>query len=374
MLGMMRRQVLLVFSFALLSAADSLAQQQAMLPDHLGDGTATSPIFKPSPPGDSQVWREAGVVASEARMYSNHIQVDLYRFRDPSGAYAIVTYLTRGPRISSAGGTQIVPVPRRDVMVMKALDEELFQVGNFVAKIYAAEKDPALSMKRAVTDAVRKSADATPLPPIRMYLPDEGRVGGTERYALGPIGFRAAAAGLDRADFAALADQAGFNSGAEAMLARYRRGKDEGVLLLLDYPTPQLAEQHLRHLEIALPQYAREAGTPIERKGSLLAIVLSPSSAHYAKSLRDAVNYETQVTWNEPSATATDPPWPSVIAQIFIGTGVFMVAAVVLGIAFGGLRVVTKIFFPGKVFDRPERMEILQLGLSGKKIDPSDFY
>jgi hypothetical protein len=51
-----------------------------------------------------------------------------------------------------------------------------------------------------------------------------------------------------------------------------------------------------------------------------------------------------------------------------------MVAAVVLGIAFGGVRVLTKIFFPGKVFDRPNQMEILQLGLSGKRIDPSDFY
>jgi hypothetical protein len=51
-----------------------------------------------------------------------------------------------------------------------------------------------------------------------------------------------------------------------------------------------------------------------------------------------------------------------------------MVAAVVLGIAFGGVRVVTKRFFPGKVFDRANQMEVLQLGLSGKRIDPSDFY
>jgi hypothetical protein len=370
----LRRQVLLVFAFALLSGGDSSAQQHVMLPDNLGDGTATSPAFKPNPPGDSQVWREAGVVASEARMYSNHTQVDLYRFRDPSGAYAIATFLTHGSGISISGGMEIAPAPRRDVMVVNTLHEELFQVGNFVVKIYAAGKDPALSMKQAVTGALRKSADTTPLPPIRMYLPDEGRVGGTERYALGPIGFRAAAAALDRADFAVLADQTGFASSAEAMFARYRTGKDEAVLLLLEYPTPQLAEQHLRHLELALPQSAREAGTPIERKGSLLAIALSPSSERYAKSLRNAVNYETQVTWNEPSATATDPPWTSVIARIFIGTGVFMVAAVVLGIAFGGLRVVTKRLFPGKVFDRPERMEILQLGLSGKRIDPSDFY
>jgi uncharacterized membrane protein len=60
--------------------------------------------------------------------------------------------------------------------------------------------------------------------------------------------------------------------------------------------------------------------------------------------------------------------------RIFIGTGVFMIAAVVVGIAFGGLRVLTKIFLPGKVFDRPERMEVIQLGLSGKTIDPRDFY
>jgi hypothetical protein len=47
---------------------------------------------------------------------------------------------------------------------------------------------------------------------------------------------------------------------------------------------------------------------------------------------------------------------------------------VVLGIAFGGVRVVTKRLFPGRVFDRPNQMEVLQLGLSGKRIDPSDFY
>jgi len=45
-----------------------------------------------------------------------------------------------------------------------------------------------------------------------------------------------------------------------------------------------------------------------------------------------------------------------------------------VGIAFGGLRVIIKRLFPGKVFDRPQDIEVLQLGLSGKKIDPSDMY
>jgi hypothetical protein len=328
---------------------------ERVFPDRFAHWTASSTLMKVKPVEEEyNVLIEAGVVDVMERTYSNGSQqlgVVLYQLRDPSSAYSVYTYLSQ----------------------QRSRGQALFQVGNFVVLSLGTQEFEEAD-RRSLAESIGKHADATPLPPIRMYLPDEGRVGGTERYALGPIGFRAAAAALDRADFASLADQTGFASSAEAMFARYRTGKNEAVLLLLDYPTPQLAEQHLRHLELALPQSAREAGTPIERKGSLLAIVLSPSSAHYAKSLRDAVNYETQVTWNEPSATATDPPWTTVIARIFIGTGVFMVAAVVLGIAFGGLRVVTKILLPGKVFDRPERMEILQLGLSGKRIDPSDFY
>jgi hypothetical protein len=36
--------------------------------------------------------------------------------------------------------------------------------------------------------------------------------------------------------------------------------------------------------------------------------------------------------------------------------------------------VLAKIFLPGKVFDRPDQMDVLQLGLSSKRIDSRDFY
>jgi hypothetical protein len=227
----------------------------------------------------------------------------------------------------------------------------------------------------ALVKAIEAGSEKGPLPPVRTYLPGMGRALGTERYALGPEALRAALAALGQSDMAVLVDAAGFSSGAEAMLARYASpGKGNGVLVLLEYPTPQLAEQHIHHLDELLPAAMKQAGTVIERKGSLLSMVLAPSSAEYATNLRTAVDYETQVTWNEASQMATDPPITSIMVKIFIGTGVFMVAAVVLGIAFGGVRVVTKRLFPGKVFDRPNQMEVLQLGLSGKRIDPSDFY
>jgi hypothetical protein len=179
---------------------------------------------------------------------------------------------------------------------------------------------------------------------------------------------------LKQEEFTNLVSEAGFASGAEAMVAEYRNGKNSAGLLLLEYPTPQLAEQHLRHLEQALPPGAKWAGTTIERKASLLSLVLKPSSAAYGDSLRRAVIYETEVTWNEPHQTVTDPPLVTTLVKIILGTGLFMVVAVVLGVAFGGVRVLAKIFFPGKVFDRPEQMDVLQLGLSGKTINSRDFY
>jgi hypothetical protein len=219
---------------------------------------------------------------------------------------------------------------------------------------------------------VQKRAEQSPYPPIRQYLP-EGFSDGTQRYALGPAGYLQALSSLKHEEFAPLAREIGFPE-AEVMLAEYRRRADSGVLLLVDYPTPQLAEQHLHHLETVLPVSLKNTPTPVIRRGSLLTMVLSATSPQYAATLREAVQYQTEVTWNEGHHVLTDPPWLVVVSRIFVATGVFLVIAVVLGVAFGGVRVLTKRFLPGKVFDRPESIEVLQLGLSGKPIDPKDFY
>src|SRR5579859_677304 len=190
----------------------------------------------------------------------------------------------------------------------------------------------------------------------------------------GPAAFQAALDKLGKAEFAPLTKEAGFDFGAEAMFANYQKAKESGVLLLIDYPTPQLAEQHLRHLDAVLSPAEKQAGTTVERKGSLLSLVLRPPSAAFAAELRNGVHYQTEVTWNEPTHKLTDPPWVVVLGRILIFTLMFMGLTVAVGAAFGGVRVLLKTFFPGKVFDRPGQMDVLQLGLSGKRIDSRDFY
>ncbi len=357
----MRRLSLFVCGIALLSAAP-LSAQEVALPKQFRDWhqstcSIKSPVFGF---GKEAGEREFSVCAYKSG--DSIVMVRAGRYHDPSSAFEVYTSELRAGIVPTNLG-QISAFDKEGVIILE---------GSLVLSTTAnVSKDDLIGLVKAVEAGSEKG----PLPPVRTYLPKTGRVLGTERYALGPEAMRAALDEMGQSDLAALVDAAGFSSGAEAMLARYASpGKGNGVLVLLEYPTPQLAEQHIHHLDEVLPAAAKQAGTVIERKGSLLSMVLAPSSAEYATNLRTAVDYETQVTWNEAGQTATDPPITSIMVKIFIGTGVFMVAAVVLGIAFGGVRVITKRFFPGKVFDRQNQMEVLQLGLSGKRIDPSDFY
>jgi hypothetical protein len=346
-----------------LVVAPHLSAQRPLLPDHFGSMRMGTCAAKPVHPALSTEAGEQNFLSCEFSSKSQNVSIWAGRYRDPSSGYEVYSSLINpSMRPSLIGKNSAVDGERLVALV-----------GDIVFEVRPPQAISTKDLQELVNE-LQAGADPTPLPPLRIYLPDRALVDGSQRYALGPAAFRTAAAVLNCGAFTALTEAVGFSDGAEAMLAQYRSGKEEAVLVLLEYPTPQLAGYHQKHLESKLSEISKQDQTPIERKGSMLLIVLSPSSAAYAESLRKAVNYETQVTWNEPSATATDPPWSSVLAKIFIGTGIFMVAAVVLGIAFGGVRVITKRFFPGKVFDRPEQMEILQLGLSGKRIDPSDFY
>jgi hypothetical protein len=364
----MPRQFLLAFLCALLSAANTSAQQtssaqQHVLPDTFGNWHSVGCDADPQRPALSQ---EAGQREfRQCQFISAKQSATIWagKYRDPSSAYEVYTSLLR-PTMQPSTVGRFTAVDDKGLLIL---------VGNIVVGV---DQPRSVSTKdlQELAAIVAAQSDKTPLPPIREYLPKEDLVNATQRYALGVAALRAAAESVGKPEIAGLADAAGFAQGAEAMLAQYRHGRDSGVLLLIDYPTPQLAELHLRHLEAALAEMAKKSGSTIERKGSLLTIVLAPSSQAFGENLRAAVTYETQVTWNEPSQTATDPPWAVVLYRIFVGTGVFMVMAVAFGVAFGGFRIFIKKLLPGKVFDRPEQMEVLQLGLTGHKIDTRDLY
>jgi len=344
-----------------------LGQQSPVLPKQFASWAGTPSAAPPDALLQPPLQHELGLQTPEASEYSSKgkkIHAILQKYKDPSSAYSAYTLqLLAGMQPSDVRTSSAV-----------APDRILMLIGNFVLDVEQA-KNISTADLRALASAVDGRADSSPLPPIRAYLPEDRLVQGTQRYALGPAGFNAALGSLNENKFASLTQEIGFATGAEAMLASYQFSSVKSQdLLIIDYPTPQVAEQRLRHMQAVLAENPGLANATIERRGSLLSLVLSPVSAESAAKLRDEIRYGTQVTWNEASQTLTDPPWLMVVKDIFMGTLVFCGLAIVLGIAFGGVRVMTKRFFPGKVFDRAEDMEVLQLGLSGKRIDPRDFY
>jgi hypothetical protein len=357
---------LIVSAAGVVCAAGAKKDLAGVFPEQFGQFRAAAPAGAAGNGTDAIEAEEAGLLERMVRRYSdgkNQVVLTIAEFRDPTGAYEGYTAgLNPGMKPSTAGPLSAVD----DTKLM-------LELGDFLVQIEGAKNVREGDLQELIK-ALKEHADSAPLPPVRGYLPERDLVDGSQRYAQGAAGFAHAVSSLGHPEFAGISSEMGFATGAEpeVMAAQYASGASHGALLLIAYPNPQLAEQHLRHLAGVIPGGASNGA--LERKGSLLSMVIAPTSKAYANKLRQSINYETQVTWNEPSTTATDPPIVSTLVKIFVGTGVFMLVALVLGVAFGGVRVLTKKFFPGKVFDRPEQMEVLQLGLSGKRIDPRDFY
>jgi hypothetical protein len=373
----MRRLIPLFFLAVIFAASGVFASPAGtpLLPDHFGSWQAVGPS-KVTSGQNLNAWfgvdprrvisREEGLTAIEERAYRSgekEINLNLYVFKDPTGAYQDFTQGTSTSHRAYAYGDEA----SFDTSTGTIL------VGNLVVSAGSAA-DLKPEELTGLDESLRLKADHTPYPPLRSYLPAKDRVFGSQKFASGSAGFRYAMSQIQNGAFQDLADEVGFNSGVETMLAKYEAGKDHGALLLLEYPTPQIAEQHLHHLTEALPAAAKQAGVTVERKASMLSLVFDASSKEYAQKLRDAVDYQTQVTWNETGHAATDPPIVVVLVKIIVYILMFLGLTIGLGIFYGGARIMIKRLFPGKIFDRPQDLEVLQMGLSGKKIDSSDMY
>ena len=352
---------------------------QGILPSAFAGWTASAPPTIISTTGpttaldsllgtDSAAFKEYVVKWVEQRTYSQGAQmasITLYRMRDPSSAYGAYTFLLNDSLSADALGSY----------ASASRDRALIVVGEMLLDVSAPAKQtrpPDADLKQ-LADLLDKKADHTPYPFVGEHLPEQGRVRASERYVIGP---------LSLAHFVPLGtdDWMGFDHSAETILAHYRvDGKDE-TLLVSSYPTQQIAAEKfagmLRRFVFDPPGGVTPGQTVLfgKRVSSFVAVVVGAPSRQSANKVLDLVQYESNVTWNEPHQTLTEPSINSMIVGAFLGTGAIMIFAVAAGIGFGGIRVLVKIFFPNKVFDREKQIEILQLGISSKPIKAKDFY
>ena len=218
----------------------------------------------------------------------------------------------------------------------------------------------AADLRRLSEALPQPPANASRAPNLFSYLPTGTLEKNSTRYMVGPAGLAAVDAPLP----AAVVD---FSRNPEVALGTYQTRQGTARLMLISYPTPQIAAERLRAVAGYRPPPVpgvADSGLAFmaKRSGPLVALVAGEVSPAEAKSLLDQVNYDADVTWNERTYTARDNIGNLVIGA-FTLIGVLLLFTLVIGIFFGGLRVVAKRLFPNRVFDRPQDVEIIQLHL-----------
>jgi hypothetical protein len=203
--------------------------------------------------------------------------------------------------------------------------------------------------------------------PQRPFPADLGRSlkRNTTKYILGPVT-------LDRVGPPLPVALVDFKSDAEVAIGKYRAAAGEATLMLIEYPNAQIATERLRQIDASHQIAAQQPGvaTMVDvgpffdaRTGPIIAIAAGPLSKSEARSLMSSVSYEADVTWNENTYANKKDNVANFLFNAIVLCGIVIGLSLVAGIAFGGLRVVVKRFFPDSVFDRPEAMEFISLHL-----------
>jgi len=322
---------------------------------------------------NAPVLKEYGFVRLEKAAYTRddgrNLTIRAAVFEDASGAYGAFTYYYSPEMEEETIGGQAAFLNNR----------VLFYQGNvLVDAVFDRTSVMSAAQLRQLAGLLPQAAGGKNKPPsLPAYLPKRTFAGSSDRsleknleknttkYILGPVT-------LDRVGSPLPTSMVDFKSGAEVVIGKYALNAGDSTLMLIEYPTPQIAAERLRQIDASHQLTQQQPGVvPIldvgpffdTRTGPILVIASGPLSKREARSLMSSISYEADVTWNENTYVTKKDNLANFLFNAILLCGIVVGLALVAGIAFGGLRVLVKRFFPDSVFDRREAMEIISLHL-----------
>jgi hypothetical protein len=365
--------LILAISMAGFAWASQAAPSTSILPKQFGgwqlsDSSRISDDPAIADPANAAVLKEYGFTGFESATYTRDdgrkLALKAARFADASGAYGAYTFYKTPEMLSEQIGDGAASMNER----------VLFYRGNIVVD--------ALFQKLSAMSAaeLRELAEGFPLPPgntrnlpdLPAYLPKLSYVKNTAKYVVGP-------AALQKLNPPVPTELVDFNLGAEVVVGNYSSSGGESTLMLISYPTPQIAADHLRRIEAARQGNSQATnGAPAnpgpilqgpifdKRTGPMVVIAAGPLSQDEAKALLASVNYDANVTWNENTSFGKGATMAKIVMNGIILSLIIAGLALVAGVAFGGIRILAQRLFPGRGFDRVESREFISLHLSEK--------
>ncbi len=270
------------------------------------------------------------------------------RFKDATGAYGAFTFYRDPQMVGESIGDKAVSGGNR----------VLFFRGNILIDA-VFDRVTAMSASELRTLASMLPAPEPNLahvPDLAHYLPQASLIENSVKYVVGPVAF-------DKLQPVVPSSVVDFKRSAELAIGNYKTSDGTGTVTLLYCPTPQIAANQMRAIEQLHPAQGDQEQFQIRRTGPIVAIASGQISAAEAKSLLASVNYEADVTYNEPTFLTKRDNIGNLLVAAFSLIGFILLFALVLGLGFGGFRILMKKIYPDRVFDREQDMGIISLNL-----------
>lgn len=323
--------------------------QAAILPREFGGWqlqgttqTSTDPTVADA--ANPAVVKEYGFTDFSSGTYTREdgrkLTVRAARFSDASGAYGAFTYYKQPEMLNEKIGDQASSLNNRVLFYRgNVLVEALFDK---LTVMSAAE------LRELASDIPLPQGGARNLPSLPTYLPKQDYVKNTAKYLMGPVT-------LDKIGSPLSAQLIDFNAGAEVVEGTYRGSSGEGTLVLISYPTPQIAAEHLKRIEAAhAPNAAQSSSSGVvevgafaqKRSGPIVAVAAGPITENEANALLASLHYDADVTWNENTFFDKKNNIANLLWNVVILCGVLMGITLAAGLAFGGVRVALQRLLP----------------------------
>lgn len=317
-------------------------------------------------PTNAPLLKEFGFADLEAATYKSEdgrsLKIRAARFADASGAFGAYSFYLQPGMAREAIGDQGASLNQR----------VLFYRGHILVEAVFSQLSvmSAAGLRELAGMLPRPGGNAGNLPPILAFMPKHGYQSNTEKYAEGPLALRAMQSPLP-------AELVDFSANPEAVLGQYSTGSGDATLLLIEYPTPAVAAEHLRRIDAAhhLGQSAEpDAGVSAienvgpffdKRTGPIVAIAAGPISESDAQTLLGAVNWSPSVTWNENTYFDKKNNVANLLVNIILLCIIVGAISLAAGVAFGGAKVLLRRYFPGNVFGHSDQEEFISLDLKG---------
>lgn len=281
-------------------------------------------------------------------------RLSVFESQDPSGAFSLLTLWSR---LEKRDDWTTLDLPVGNSF---RPGEGVFWKGKYLIRLTSEPGETfTISDFSEVVILFSSKLPVENLYPVSVsHLPSDGLIRSSVEFYLG-----SASLSVNERFPEPLLKEIGFVDKIEIAFGRYESG--DSSLFLVGYPTPALADEYFIRLQQGLGQFFSSEGIYMKRAGVLIALFVGSEDS--AREVLGRVNYTPSIKWLHKPKTEEQPDsytqevvsFLGLLTQTILGTGVFILLIVGLGLVAGLVRYAILRRFPA--LRKPKEMVRLHI-------------